>query len=122
MEWAMSGYRLTLEVLATRYRLAVISNALPSMDWVFDRFDLRRYFERVFISSPMGVAKPDPRIFTMALDEVGCAASKTIFVDDKRRNVDAATALGMKGVGLYRHLAAGAGYMTGLDELRVLLS
>jgi len=61
----------------------------------------------------MGVAKPDPRIFTMALDEVGCAASKTIFVDDKRRNVDAATALGMKGVGLYRHLAAGAGYMTG---------
>ena len=91
------------------------------MDWAFDRFNLRRYFERVFISSPMGVAKPDPRIFRMALVEVGCAAERTMFVDDKPRNVEAANVLGMKAIGLYRGMPSGSGYMTRLSEIDTFL-
>lgn len=34
-----------LDVLSTKYRLGVISNALPSMDWVFERLGIRRYFQ-----------------------------------------------------------------------------
>jgi hypothetical protein len=46
----------TLSELGQRYRLAVISNAYPSLDWVFDRLDLRRYFVHITLSAFAGCA------------------------------------------------------------------
>ena len=36
----------------------------------------------VVISEEAGVTKPDPRIFRMALDELGCPASETVMIGD----------------------------------------
>jgi epoxide hydrolase-like predicted phosphatase len=55
-------------------------------------------FEVVIDSSAVGVRKPDPRIFQLALDALQVAASEAVFVDDHPGNVAAAEELGMTGV------------------------
>jgi putative hydrolase of the HAD superfamily len=50
-------------------------------------------------SSEIGIRKPDPRIFEFALEKLGVRdPSRAIFVDDFAANVEAAEAVGMRGV------------------------
>jgi putative hydrolase of the HAD superfamily len=44
------------------------------------------------------VRKPDPRIFQMALDQLGVTARDSVFVDDHPGNIRAAEKLGITGV------------------------
>lgn len=56
-------------------------------------------FDAVVDSSEVGVRKPDPAIYHMALEKLGnVAAERAIFLDDYVGNIDAATALGLSGV------------------------
>ena len=86
-----------LEELSSKYNMSVISNALPSLDWAFDHLDLRKYFQKVIISAYEGMDKPDSRIYESALEQTGYDRTKTIFIDDKIENVEAAINLGMQG-------------------------
>ena len=50
-------------------------------------------------SSEIGIRKPDPRIFEFALEQLGIEdPGRAIFVDDFAANVEAAEAVGMRGV------------------------
>jgi len=86
-----------LKELSCKYNMSVISNALPSLDWAFDHLDLRKYFQKVIISAYEGMDKPDSRIYESALKQTGYDREKTIFIDDKIENVQAAIKLGMQG-------------------------
>jgi epoxide hydrolase-like predicted phosphatase len=55
-------------------------------------------FEVIIDSSAVGVRKPDPRIFQMALDQLGVTAQDSVFVDDHPGNIRAAEKLGITGV------------------------
>jgi epoxide hydrolase-like predicted phosphatase len=55
-------------------------------------------FEVIIDSSAVGVRKPDPRIFQMALDRLGVTAQDSVFVDDHPGNIRAAEKLGITGV------------------------
>jgi HAD superfamily hydrolase (TIGR01509 family) len=55
-------------------------------------------FEVLFISAELGLAKPDPRIFSLALEGLQVAPGQAVFVDDFRENVEAAAALGLHGI------------------------
>jgi epoxide hydrolase-like predicted phosphatase len=55
-------------------------------------------FEVVVDSCHAGVRKPDPRIFALALDALGVAAERCVFLDDHPANVAAAEALGIRGI------------------------
>jgi epoxide hydrolase-like predicted phosphatase len=55
-------------------------------------------FEVVIDSSHVGVRKPDPRIFQLALEAIEIDASDAVFVDDHPGNIAAAEKLGMTGV------------------------
>ncbi len=58
-----------------------------------DIFDVRVY------SSDVGVAKPHPKIFRAALDELGVAAEDAVYVGDRLvHDVGGSQAVGMKGV------------------------
>ncbi len=91
-----------LEQLASQYELAVISNALPSLDWVFDLLDLRKYFKGIFLSAKIGVSKPDAKIFQYALQQMDVAPEKALYIDDKLEHVVAAQNLGINGFHLQR--------------------
>jgi epoxide hydrolase-like predicted phosphatase len=56
-------------------------------------------FELVVDSSEVGIRKPDPRIFELALERLGgIAPERTIFLDDWEGNVEAARRLGIRGL------------------------
>ncbi|HEX4019000.1 MAG TPA: HAD family phosphatase [Frankiaceae bacterium] len=55
-------------------------------------------FEVIIDSSAVGIRKPDPRIFQLALDALGVAGHEAAFVDDHPGNIRAAESLGMTGI------------------------
>lgn len=96
-------YRLEfLQMLSTRYRLFLLTNT-DSIH--IDRFehkvgmsfysDFYRCFEKVYYSYEMGMRKPQPEIFTTILNKHDLSPKRTLFVDDKKENTDAAAALGI---------------------------
>jgi epoxide hydrolase-like predicted phosphatase len=85
--------------LRPRYRTGLISNAWPTMrEYLGQHPFVGAAFEKLFISAELGIAKPDPRIYQLALEEYGLAPQAAVFVDDLPENVRAAEALGMAGV------------------------
>ncbi len=96
-------YRLEfLQMLSTRYRLFLLTNT-DSIH--INRFehkvgmsfytDFYRCFEKVYYSYEMGMRKPQPEIFTTILNKHDLSPKRTLFVDDKKENTDAAEALGI---------------------------
>lgn len=59
------------------------------------RFDLRRTFKLFFSSCYVGLRKPDPAIFRLALDVTQRAASESVFIDDREENVEGAQRAGL---------------------------
>jgi putative hydrolase of the HAD superfamily len=55
-------------------------------------------FELVVDSAFVGVRKPDPEIYELALQGLGLAGEACLFVDDLERNCVAARAAGMQTV------------------------
>jgi FMN phosphatase YigB (HAD superfamily) len=50
------------------------------------------------VSSDARARKPDLRIYRRLLDQSGYRADELLFVDDRQRNVDAASAIGIRAV------------------------
>lgn len=55
-------------------------------------------FEQVFVSSEMGMQKPELRFYQRVLDGVGLRAEQVILVDDDTDNLLAALSMGLQGV------------------------
>jgi HAD superfamily hydrolase (TIGR01549 family) len=63
-------------------RLVVVSNANGRLRHLFDRVDLTKWFDHVLDSHEWGVEKPDPRLFTLALEQSRADAARTVHVGD----------------------------------------
>ncbi|MBS1836919.1 MAG: HAD family phosphatase [Actinobacteria bacterium] len=59
---------------------------------------LDELFDDVVDSSAVGLRKPDPRVYELALDRLGLRASEAVFIDDAPGNVEGALAVGMRAV------------------------
>jgi epoxide hydrolase-like predicted phosphatase len=77
-------------------RTAVISNSWGSTS--YDVADWRPLFDAMVISGEVGLNKPQPEIFELALSEIGLPASACVFVDDLKENIAGAEALGITGI------------------------
>lgn len=64
------------------YRMSVLSNADGRVKQSFVQLGLDGYFERIFDSHILGVEKPDPRIFEIALSELGLQPEETLYIGD----------------------------------------
>jgi putative hydrolase of the HAD superfamily len=76
----------------------ITNNALELRDLWRPLLPIDEIFDTVVDSCEVGVRKPDPRIFEMALDRLDVAPEQAAFLDDYEGNVKAAQALGMTGV------------------------
>ena len=83
-----------LKALKGRYKLGVISNAYPSMQDALEHTGLAPFMDSITISAHVGVGKPDPLIYQVALNSLGVRADESIFVDDLEENVRAAEEMG----------------------------
>ena len=103
--------------LSARYRLGIVSNHPPGLDKWLKRWQILELFDTVVSSGEVGVAKPDGRIFQIALERLGVEAAETLFVDDTCEHVLAARELGMIG----HHFSSASALITHLQELGVKL-
>ena len=102
--------------LRDRYRTGLLSNAtLRDPQRLLERYGLEGLFDVVVVSAAVGLAKPDPAIYRLALERLGTAPERTVFVDDFQRNVVAASELGMHGV----HFTGYSDLVLALQELGV---
>lgn len=80
-------------------KLAMVSNeSRELMEHRIEAFDLGHTFSVYVVSAYVGLRKPDPRIFKLALDLTQSKPEETMFVDDRRENAAAASSLGIHGV------------------------
>jgi len=95
----------TLEALkAGGYKLGMVSNAPPDTVDVIEALGLRRFFPVVLVSGIVGVSKPNPEIFRMALGQAGAKPEETVHVGDVyEADVVGARNAGIKGVLLDRN-------------------
>jgi putative hydrolase of the HAD superfamily len=85
--------------LKANYRTGLISNAWREIRQdIENEWRIADAFDDLIISAEVGLAKPDPRIYQLALTGLGVEASQSIFVDDFLENLEAAAALGMHTV------------------------
>lgn len=87
-----------LTALRSRVPVVLVSNATTRLEAYPASVGLTDAFDAVVNTARIGVAKPDPRVFEIAAQQVGADLKRRLFVDDTRINVDAATAAGMTGL------------------------
>ena len=59
------------------------------------RFEFLKWFENIVVSGEVGLAKPDPRIFALAIERCRLDPARTVFIDDSPRNVEAGRNAGL---------------------------
>jgi putative hydrolase of the HAD superfamily len=90
----------TLETLKSLgYHLGLISNTSDdgNVQRIVDRWGLRPFFETIITSAALGIRKPDPRIFKVALDHLHVQPGAAAMVGDM---LDA-DVLGANQLGIY---------------------
>jgi putative hydrolase of the HAD superfamily len=97
-----------LTELRREFALGLVTNGPRDLQWEkTERAGLKDCFAAIVISREVGVMKPDPRIFAIALERLGVAPAEAIFVGDTpRTDIVGAHAAGMKAVWLNRERLA----------------
>jgi putative hydrolase of the HAD superfamily len=84
------------------YRTAIVSNCSRQTGWVADSLGLHRAVDEVILSFEVAAAKPEPRIFQIALERLGVQPARAVFVDDQTAYLDGARALGIQTILIMR--------------------
>lgn len=108
-----------LELKEKGYRLFLLSNT-NDMHWVKcrdDHFPMGEYgtddyFEKVFLSYEMQLAKPGVAIFEEAIRQAGIKPEETIFIDDSAANLKGAAVAGLHTF----HESEGHRWLSQLEE------
>src|SRR5262249_14023645 len=94
---AFTRNRPVLQALRQRYRLGIVSNFYGNLEAVCQSAGLASLFAALVDSHCVGVEKPDPAIFYVALDTLRATPETTLFVGDSlRRDREGARRAGMR--------------------------
>jgi len=92
-----------LQLLSTKYRLFLLTNTdIIHMENFEEKVgmsfssDFYRCFEKVYYSHEMGLRKPEEAIFNYIIKKHDLSPHRTLFIDDKKENTDAAEAVGLQ--------------------------
>ena len=92
-----------LDALAPRFKLGLLSNGnnYPEYFGLAERFDFAVYAQDI------GIEKPDPRTFQIAVERAGCGLEQLLHVGDSlETDVEGAQAVGVRAVWLNRNGAS----------------
>lgn len=85
--------------LRPHYTTGLLSNAWDDLrDALTLQWKMIDAFDHVFISSELGMAKPDPRVYDHVLSELGKEGHEVVFLDDFVENVEAARKAGLHAI------------------------
>lgn len=71
------------------------TNVIHSEIWPVRYKDVLQYFDAIYSSSKLHMAKPDPEIYRYVLKDLGTEPSRVLYFDDIKENVNAARELGI---------------------------
>lgn len=69
---------------------------VPVFDYLREAYPELQRFGTAVVSGAEGMIKPDPRIFELLIERSGLVPQASFFIDDSRKNIDAAAALGFE--------------------------
>lgn len=96
----VAGMAALLRRVAARLPLYVFSNSNAAHQQIWSRqyADVLSVFRRIFVSSDIGIRKPDPEAFRTVAAAMGVPVSRIVFFDDALENVEGARTSGMRSV------------------------
>ena len=84
------------------FKTGLLSNAFDDLRQIIsERWHFEDAFDDMVISAEVGMVKPDPRIYHLALEGLGVEAEQAVFVDDMQYNIEGARRVGMLGIRFY---------------------
>jgi putative hydrolase of the HAD superfamily len=94
-----------LHALKSQKSLALISNFdhPPYVHSLLSALGLTEFFDSIVISGDVGVKKPDPRIFSFALQQTQLQPHEVVYVGDSTVDVQGALAAGMCPIRIQRY-------------------
>lgn len=99
-----AGDRVDLELVGLMrslhlfIKIGLISNAWSELRAWIEAQNFADAFDDMVISAEVGFAKPDPRIYQAALQNLQVLPEESVFLDDMPRNVEAARKIGMHAI------------------------
>lgn len=72
--------------LADRYQFGVIANQFTGTEQRLTSYGLLQYFSVCLSSAEVGLEKPDPAIFDLALSEANCLPNEAVMIGDRLDN------------------------------------
>ena len=84
------------------YKLAMLSDAMPSTVDFMKRGGVYALLDACVISTQVGALKPDRRMYDAMLAALNAKPEDCLFVDDRAANLEGALAAGMKAVQMAR--------------------
>jgi epoxide hydrolase-like predicted phosphatase len=89
----------TLKKLKKKYRLILLSNTdVKHVEFIKKRFPELFFFDGYVLSYEVGLMKPDPRIYEIALEKAKARAGECLFIDDLEENIEVAAEMGIQTI------------------------
>lgn len=105
-----------LRRLRSDYKTALLSNAWDDLRQIMARkWLIADEFDEIIVSAEVHLAKPDPRIYLLAVERLGVEPGQAVFVDDVEINIQGAQAAGLLGIHFHSPQQA-------LEELKEILN
>jgi glucose-1-phosphatase len=102
--------------LREKYKIGMLSNAWDDLrQTLHERWDIDGLFDELIISAEVKMAKPDPRIFHLAVERLMVQPAEAVFIDDILENVQAARKEGLQAIQY-------SDYQKTVDEINKYLS
>ena len=113
----------TLRTLSSRYRIGVIANQPAGTEERLTKWGLTPFISICLSSTEVGLEKPDPAVFQLALSQSGCKPSQAVMIGDRLDNdIRPARLLGWKTIRIAQGFARFQSPRDGLDEADLTLA
>jgi len=100
--------------LKPKFKIGLLSNYSKLMrDKIENDWHIKHLFDDIIISYEVGLIKPDPAIFALAISRLGAARDETVLVDDRLKNIKGAREFGMHAI----HYQNNRDGLNALDQL-----
>ena len=76
----------------------ILSNAPLDIPIYLKEANLEKYFDGKIISAEELIVKPNHKIYELILERYSLNASESIFIDDRKENIEAAIECGLDGI------------------------
>lgn len=87
-----------IKKLKENYKVICLVNAESEVVPLVRKRGVYNYFDKAYISTELGMEKPDPEIYYFVLQSLKCKPEAVVFIDDRIENVGSASKIGIKSI------------------------